>query len=102
MKKIIPLLVFLLFAALFLSGCAEAQPHIQSCVTGHVYGFWGGVWHGAIILFSWIGQLFSDNIAIYAVNNNGGWYNFGFFLGNAGFIGFLIRIGLQILKAIFD
>ena len=30
---------------------------------------------------AWIGSLFSDAIAVYAVPNNGGWYDFGFFLG---------------------
>ena len=34
-----------------------------------------------IILFSWIVSLFSDEIAIYAVYNNGAWYDFGFVLG---------------------
>jgi hypothetical protein len=34
-----------------------------------------------IMTFSFIGSLFSDDIAIYAVNNNGAWYNFGFIGG---------------------
>jgi hypothetical protein len=31
--------------------------------------------------WAWIGSLFSDSIAVYAVPNRGGWYDFGFFLG---------------------
>jgi hypothetical protein len=36
---------------------------------------------------SFIGFLFSDDIAVYAVDNNGGWYNFGFLLGVGGLFG---------------
>ena len=32
-------------------------------------------------LLSWIGSLFDPKIAVYAVPNNGGWYDFGFFVG---------------------
>ncbi|WP_344707960.1 hypothetical protein [Sphingomonas swuensis] len=48
-------------------------------------GFLHGLFHGWIILFSFIGSLFSDSITIYAVPNNGGWYNFGFALGVGAF-----------------
>src|SRR5690606_40577339 len=44
-------------------------------------GFLHGLWHGFIFPFAWIGSLFSPEIAVYAVPNNGGWYDFGFFLG---------------------
>jgi len=70
----------LLISSIILSGCADVQ-FVEQCVTGHQYGFWGGFWHGFIITFSFIGSLFSDDIAIYAVNNNGGWYDFGFWFG---------------------
>jgi hypothetical protein len=36
---------------------------------------------------SFIGSLFFDDITIYAVNNNGGWYNFGFLLSVGGLFG---------------
>ena len=61
-------------------GCADVTP-IEECIVNTPYGFWGGLWHGMIAPFAWIGSLFSDDIAIYAVNNNGGWYDFGFILG---------------------
>ena len=69
-----------------LTGCADVS-HVQDCLpeTEHTYGFWGGVWHGMITWFSFIGSLFSDDIAVYAVNNNGAWYNFGF-IGGLGII----------------
>lgn len=44
-------------------------------------GFWWGLWNGLTIGFSFIGSLFNDTIAIYDVNNNGGWYDWGFNTG---------------------
>ena len=70
-----------------LTSCADVSPHVAECVTSDPYGFWGGLWHGMIAPFSWIGSLFSDEIAIYAYDNNGGWYDFGFVLG-IGALGF--------------
>jgi len=78
MKKVLLGSIVLL---LLLTSCADVSPHVAECVTSNAYGFWGGLWHGIIAPFSWIGSLFSDDIAIYAYNNNGGWYDFGFILG---------------------
>ena len=44
-------------------------------------GFWWGLWHGFVFPFAFIGSLFDPGIAVYAVPNRGGWYDFGFFLG---------------------
>lgn len=76
-KQVLVVAIF----SLFLFGCADVQPHIEACLEGHRYGFFGGLWHGIIAPFSWIGSLFSDDIAVWAVNNSGGWYTFGFVLG---------------------
>lgn len=70
----------LLFVALLLAGCADAVS-VKDCVADEPYGFWGGLWHGIIAPVSFICSLFIDHIAMYAVNNNGGWYDFGFVLG---------------------
>lgn len=72
---------FLLFA-LMLTGCADNET--VNCVTGHTYGFWGGLWHGFIAPLDFIGMLIWDDVAMYAPNNNGGWYAFGFLLGCGG------------------
>jgi len=72
-------LIIASFVLLLFSSCADNQPVIG--LTGHQYGFWGGLWHGIIAPFDFIGMLFSDDIAVYAPNNNGGWYAFGFMLG---------------------
>lgn len=78
--------IILMSLVFFASSCADAT-NVETCLPGDPYGFFGGLWHGFIAFFSWIGSLFSDDIAIYAVNNNGGWYDFGFVLGS-GILGF--------------
>jgi hypothetical protein len=44
-------------------------------------GFWAGLWHGLIFPLAWVVSVFTNMVAVYAVPNNGGWYNFGYFLG---------------------
>jgi len=70
--------------AVLFTGCADVVS-INDCVVDEPYGFWGGLWHGFIAPISFFVSLFSDKVAMYAVNNNGGWYDFGFVLG-AGII----------------
>ncbi len=65
---------------LALSACATQIPAVVE-QGRDVPGFWFGLWHGFIFPWSWIGSLFTPDIAIYAVPNKGGWYDFGFFLG---------------------
>lgn len=74
--------------ALTFSSCAETVD-VGKCLPadGKIYGFWNGLWHGMISWFSLIGSLFTDNISVYAFNNNGGWYNFGFLLGASSTLG---------------
>lgn len=78
-------IIFAVVCLFLITSCADVQPQVKECVTGHEYGFWGGLWHGIISPFSFFGSLFSDTIDVWAVNNNGGWYTFGFVLG-AGII----------------
>ena len=87
MKKLI-ILVVLGFILLSLAACA-AGPNdlINTAGTHAVAGFWKGLWHGFISLFTFIFSLFKDNVNIYEVHNNGGWYNFGFILGIMCFYG---------------
>ena len=95
--KIVSVLILLLLLILGMTGCADVS-HIQQCLPAneHTYSFWGGVWHGTIIQFSFIGSLFSDDIAIYAVNNDGWPYNFGFIGG----LWFILKIIGLIIKAL--
>lgn len=66
--------------ALLLSACAS-QIDAGVSDAGTAPGFLWGLWHGFIFPWSFIGSLFSPDIAVYAVPNNGGWYDFGFFMG---------------------
>lgn len=75
--KLIPVLALLIF---ILTGCAQALP-VEECLDVAPYGFFGGLWHGFIAPFSFVVSLFMDDVALYAVNNNGSWYDFGFVLG---------------------
>lgn len=80
--------MFMLVMFVFLlSGCSNKEI-VTPCLTGHTYGFWGGLLHGFIAPFDMIAMLFRDDITLYASNNNGAWYAFGFLLGSGGW-GFL-------------
>jgi hypothetical protein len=72
---------------ILITGCAQNED-VAACLTGHTYGFFGGLWHGFIAPFDFIGMLFNDEITLYAPNNNGGLYALGFLLGSGGW-GFL-------------
>jgi hypothetical protein len=62
-----------------LTACIARQT--PAAVTPTAPGFLEGVWHGFIFPVAWIVSLFTDDIAVYAVPNNGGWYDFGYFVG---------------------
>ena len=89
MKKTFLFIFSALVLMTILTGCADAV-HVEPCIhpAEHTYGFWGGVWHGMISGISFIGSLFDNDIAVYAVNNNGAWYDFGY----VGGLGFIIRL----------
>jgi hypothetical protein len=76
----------LLFGSIYLvmlliSGCAH-QPRPSAYEPP---GFWYGLLHGFLILFSFIGSLFTD-VRIYAFPNSGGWYDFGYLIGAVLFL----------------
>jgi len=71
------LLILVLFL-LLLSSCAAGDPQFTSESPA---GFWYGLWHGAISFIALIIHLFNENVAVYEINNTGGWYDFGFLLG---------------------
>jgi len=88
MKKTLKIIAVVMLVFLVVSCTAgvnqmESKPNKD----GKVAGFWKGLWNGFIILFSFIISLFNDNVTIYEVHNNGGWYNFGFLLGIMCFFG---------------
>ena len=68
-----------LLALATLAACAAHQT--PAGVDPNGPGFLLGLWHGFIFPVAWIVSLFTSKVAIYAVPNNGGWYDFGYFLG---------------------
>lgn len=88
MKKVWTIAVVVVMV-LALSACAAGPNGMvaQPDPDGEVAGFWLGLWHGFISFFTFIVSLFNDNVNVYEVYNNGGWYNFGFILGIMMFYG---------------
>lgn len=78
--------ILLLLLASMLSSCADSIQFGEAAVRDPV-GFWHGLWHGVISPFAWLVSLFDEDVAIYAIYNNGGWYDFGFMLGIGAFGG---------------
>ena len=73
-------IVILLGLVIALSGCADSVSFEEAGQIEPV-GFLYGLWHGVLFPFSVIAALFDDSISVYAIYNNGGWYDFGFYLG---------------------
>lgn len=69
--------------ALVLAACAPGvNPEVGAASPdGDVAGFWMGLWHGVIAPITFVISLFTDNVNLYDVYNNGNWYDFGFVLG---------------------
>ena len=71
-------------AIIILAGCAHQPPPTALDPPG----FLKGVLHGFIMLFSFVGSIFTD-VRVYAFPNTGFFYDFGFVLGGAFFWGAL-------------
>jgi hypothetical protein len=72
--------LFVLIAmSLTVAACVAKQS--AAAVNPAAPGFLEGVWHGFIFPIAWIVSLFTDDISVYQVPNNGGWYDFGYFVG---------------------
>ncbi len=82
MKKTTVYIVLLLGVILFFASCATQS--FEEALNPP--GFFWGLLHGFILLFSFVASLFTD-FEIYAFPNNGGWYDFGFLLGVMFFFG---------------
>lgn len=73
------------FAPLALLTACATQVSSVVAHTPTTPGFLLGLWHGFIFPAAWVLSLFLPDVAIYAVPNTGGWYDFGYFLGIAVF-----------------
>lgn len=78
------LIVVSILALAALSGCAEPPVNgVQAGAPGFLYG----LAHGFLLLFTFIGSLLFDDIAVYASPNNGWPYDLGFLIGAVIFFG---------------
>ena len=82
------LLVAILGATLILAGCAPGPNSAEKTANaeGKTAGFLLGLWHGFISPVTFVISVFSKNVRLYEVHNNGTWYNFGFVLGAGLFL----------------
>jgi hypothetical protein len=69
-------------AAALLASCAT-QPPVNAYDPP---GFFSGLLHGFLIFFGFLAGLFTE-YRIYAFPNSGGWYDFGYLIGAAIFLG---------------
>ncbi len=74
----------IILMVLFVTSCANVVD-VQECLPNDPGGFWWGLWNGMTAGFAFFYSLFNDSIAVYDVNNTGGWYDFGFLLGAGAF-----------------
>jgi hypothetical protein len=74
---------FAITAVIFLLTSCANQP---SSETYDPPGFFLGLIHGFLIVFSFIGSLFTD-MRIYSFPNSGIWYDFGYLIGAGMFLG---------------
>jgi hypothetical protein len=69
--------------ALLLVSCAGGPNPLVGAADpdGVVAGFWRGLWHGVISPVTFVVSLFTSQVHLYEVHNNGGWYDLGFLMG---------------------
>lgn len=65
---------------ILVASCAPGNAR-YNVVTGRPANFWAGLWHGLIVVITFIVSLFTGNVRIYEANNVGWAYNLGFILG---------------------
>lgn len=72
----------ILVVALICLNCAPGSHRWdQEISPGHMAGFWVGIWHGLIIIVTFIISLFTNQVGIYEASNTGWPYNLGFLIG---------------------
>lgn len=69
----------LLVLVAVLAACAPANTEVSHAAGSP--GFWPGLWHGPISPVTLVVSLVDDHVGIYAVHNDGGWYDVGFMVG---------------------
>jgi hypothetical protein len=80
-KRIFILAFIFIFALLSVSCAPGNERWSQNFHPGAKAGFWAGLWHGLIVIVTFIISLFDRQVGVYEVNNIGWPYNLGFILG---------------------
>ena len=81
-RKVLWLVAVLVIVTLLLTACGQPNPMKNvPDATGHVYGFWNGAWDGLTVGWAFLINLFGGHYGLYEVHNNGGWYDFGYYVG---------------------
>lgn len=86
MSRRVAVAALVLGSVVLLAACAPSATEAASG-DGSPAGFLLGLWHGFILLFTFVISLFNDSVGVYEANNTGGWYDFGFLLGVMVFFG---------------
>lgn len=92
-RRYLALGLILVLVLVFLSCAPGNDRWDQKISPGHKAGFWVGIWHGLIIIITFIVSLFTNEVGLYEVSNTGWPYNLGFLIGLFCSIGGGIRIG---------
>lgn len=77
------MITLVMITGFLMSSCANKEI-VTACLSGQTFGFWWGLWHGFIAPVDLVLSLFRDDITVFAQNNNGAWYSFGFLIGSGG------------------
>jgi hypothetical protein len=87
MKRLFILSLVLVFI-IILASCAPGPNSSEKTPDGRgkIAGFWLGLWQGLISPVTFVISIFSKNVRLYEVHNNGFWYNFGFVIGAGLFL----------------
>jgi hypothetical protein len=80
-RKSFLLVLIVVLALVFISCTPGNERWNQEINPGNKAGFWIGVWHGAIIIVTFIVSLFTKDVGLYEINNTGWPYNLGFIIG---------------------
>jgi hypothetical protein len=82
LKKLVPFLVIFGIVILMTAGCAPGNERWDVAdPASKPANFWAGLWHGLIIVVTFVVSWFTNDVGIYEPNNVGFGYNIGFILG---------------------
>jgi len=92
-RRFFLIVILLVFACVWVN-CAPGNDRWDSGITpGSRANFWAGIWHGLIIIVTFIVGLFTSDVGVYEMNNVGWAYNLGFIIGLSLLFGPILKSG---------